>query len=167
MIFQGSILLLLCAGATLSSAPPGDEAAIRALEDNFVAAFNSGDVDAIMKNYVQDNSLVVFDVVPRKHYRGADAYRADWVEFFTHFSGRPKIELTDLGITADGNVGFGHSFQHITGTDKQGHPVDRRVRVTDGYRKVDGKWLIAMEHISVPVDIATGKAAPEKAAPGQ
>ena len=140
---------------------PGDEAAIRALENNFIAAFNTGDVDAIMKNYVPDGSLVVFDVVPRKKYRGADAYREDWVEFFTHFKGRPKIEITDLGITADGNVGFGHSFQHITGIDTEGRPVDRWVRVTDGYRKVQGKWLIALEHISVPVNLATGKASPE------
>ncbi|HEY6901716.1 MAG TPA: nuclear transport factor 2 family protein [Puia sp.] len=138
--------------------PSDDQTAIRVLEGNFVASFNSGDVDAIMKNYVADSSLIVFDVVPRKQYRGADAYREDWIEFFTHFSGRPKIEISDLGITVDGNAGFGHSFQHITGTDRRGRPVDRWVRVTDGYRKVEGKWLIAMEHISVPVDLATGKA---------
>ena len=138
---------------------PGEETAIRALEDRFAAAFNAGDVDAIMKNYVADKSLVVFDVVPRREYRGAAAYRQDWMEFFTHFQGRPKIEISDLGITADGDVGFGHSFQHITGIDLQGQPVDRWVRVTDGYRKVGGRWLIAMEHISVPVDLATGKAA--------
>lgn len=81
---------------------PDDEAAIRSLENNFVAAFNSGDVDAIMKSYIPDSSLIVFDVVPRKQYRGADAYR-----------------------------------------------------------KVHGKWLIALEHVSVPVDMATGKASPE------
>jgi ketosteroid isomerase-like protein len=35
--------------------------------------------------------------------------------------------------------------------------VDRTVRVTDGYRKVAGEWLIVLEHISVPVNLATGK----------
>lgn len=136
----------------------GDEAAIRALESKFAAAFNAGNIDAIMKNYVPDKSLVVFDVVPRKEYRGADAYREDWVDFFSHFEGRPKIAISDLGITSGGDVGFGHSLQHVTGTDKHGHPVDRWVRVTDGYRKIGGKWLIALEHVSVPVDPATGKA---------
>lgn len=136
---------------------PGEENAIRALEDRFAMAFNAGDVDAIMKNYVADASLVVFDVVPRKEHRGAEAYRQDWVEFFTHFQGRPRIEISDLGITAEGDIGFGHSLQHVTGTDLQGRPVDRWVRVTDGYRKVGGRWLIAMEHISVPVDLSTGK----------
>jgi len=176
MIIRVTILSLLIAGpqffnrAQIASAqmkgkmettitgPSADEVAIRALEDKFVSAFNEGDVNSMMKCYVPDSRLVVFDVVPRKRYRGADAYREDWIEFFSHFTGTPKIELHGLDVTADGNVGFGYSFQHVTGIDKKGHPVDRWVRVTDGYRKVNGKWLIALEHISVPVDLATGKA---------
>ena len=130
-----------------------DEAAIRALEDKFAAAFNAGDIDAMMKNYISDKSLVVFDVVPRKQYLGADAYRKDWEDFFSHFKGTPKITITDLGITVDGNLGFSHSFQHVTGTDTQGHPVNRTVRVTDGYRKIGSDWLIVLEHVSVPVDL--------------
>jgi ketosteroid isomerase-like protein len=137
-----------------------DEAAIRALEANFVSALNTGDIDAMMKNYVQDKSFVIFDVVPRKEYHGADVYREDWVDFFSHFKGTPKLEIASLGITVDGSVGFSYSIQHVTGTDKEGHPVDRWVRVTDGYRKIDGKWLIALEHVSVPVDLRTGMAAP-------
>jgi ketosteroid isomerase-like protein len=134
-----------------------DEAAIRALEERFAAAFDAGDVDAMMKNYIPDQSLVVFDVVPPRQHLGADAYRKAWVGFFTHFKGTPKIAITDLGITVDGNLGFSHSFQHVTGTDSQGHLVDRTVRVTDGYRKIGGNWLIVLEHVSVPVDLKTGK----------
>lgn len=137
-----------------------DEAAIRALEDRFVAAFNAGDINAIMKNYIPDNSLVLFDVVPRKEYLGADAYRKAWVEMFSRFKTTPKIAIADLSITVDGNVGFGHSFMRVTGTDTQGHSVDRTVRVTDGYRKIGGNWLIVHEHISVPVDFTTGKLVP-------
>ncbi len=135
-----------------------DEAAIRALEERFTAAFNAGDIDAMMKNYIQDESLFVFDVVPRKQYSGAGAYRKSWVDFFKHFKGKPKIAITDLGITVDGKLGFSHSIQRVTGTDRQDRPVDRTVRVTDGYRKIGGKWLIVLEHISVPADLATGKA---------
>jgi ketosteroid isomerase-like protein len=135
-----------------------DEAAIRALEDKFTAAFNAGDVDAMMKNYIPDKRLVVFDVVPPGQHLGADAYRKAWVGFFAHFRGTPKIAITDLGITVDGNLGFSHSVQHVTGIDVQGHPVNRTVRVTDGYRKIGGVWLIVLEHVSVPVDLRTGKA---------
>lgn len=137
-----------------------NETAIRVLMNRFVEAFNSGNVDSIMKNYVPGNSLVVFDIVPRKQHIGADAYREAWNEMFTHFNGRPKIDIIDLGISVDGDVGFGHCFMRVTGTDIHGPAVDRVVRVTDGYRKIDGNWLIALEHISVPVDFATGKLVP-------
>ena len=54
-------------------ADSGDEQAIRDLESRFAAAFNTKDVDAIMKVYVPDRSLFVFDVVPPRQYVGADA----------------------------------------------------------------------------------------------
>jgi len=96
--------------------------------------------------------------VPPRQHRGADAYRNAWVNFFTHFKGTPGIAISDLCINVEGNLGFSHSIQRVTGTNIEGHTVDRTVRVTDGYRKIDGKWLIAFEHVSVPVDLATGKA---------
>ena len=141
----------------ISSAAVDDEAAIRALEVRFASAFNAGDVDAMMKNYIPDKTLVVFDVVPPRQHLGADAYRKAWIIFFTHFNGSPKIKITDLNITVAGNIGFSHSIQNVTGTDIKGQPVDRTVRVTDGYRKIDGSWLIVLEHVSVPVDLVTGK----------
>ena len=134
-----------------------DETAIRVLENKFAAAFNKGDVDTMMKNYIPDKSLVVFDVVPPRQHLGADAYRKAWLSFFSHFKGTPKIDISDLCITVDGNLGFSHSIQHVTGTDVQGNSIDRTVRVTDGYRKIEGNWLIVLEHVSVPVDLKTGK----------
>jgi uncharacterized protein (TIGR02246 family) len=145
-------------GTATSSRVSDDEAAIRALEDNFARAVNAGDIDAMMKNYVSDDSLVVFDVVPPRQHVGPDEYRKAWRGYFAHFRGPPKFTITDLVIVVDASVGFSHSIQRTVATDTQGHPVDRTVRVTDGYRKIAGKWLIALEHISVPVDLATGRA---------
>ena len=31
------------------------------------------------------------------------------------------------------------------------------MRVTDAYRKIDGHWLVTMEHVSVPVNLDTGE----------
>jgi ketosteroid isomerase-like protein len=41
---------------------------------------------------------------------------------------------------------------------KDGNPIDMTLRLTDVLRKIKGKWLIVHEHVSVPVDVATGKA---------
>lgn len=135
-----------------------DEEAIRALEDRFIAAFNTGNIDAIMKNYLPGKELVILDLVPREKHLGADTYRENWKEMFSRFKGEPKLAISGLGITVEGSIGFGHCFMRMTGIDIQGNPVDRKVRVTNGYRKVDGKWLIALEHISMPIDLKTGKA---------
>jgi len=66
--------------------------------------------------------------------------------------------MSDLKITNDGRLGFSHSIIHFAGTNKEGKKVNLTLRITDGYRKVMGKWLINEEHTSVPVDFDTGKA---------
>jgi hypothetical protein len=67
--------LFVCAAAValpalispaIAAPTSSSEVQIKALEDKFAAAFNAKDVDAIMKLYVPDESLFVFDVgVPR------------------------------------------------------------------------------------------------------
>jgi ketosteroid isomerase-like protein len=147
----------LLSQATAAKAETKDEAQIRALENRFAAAFNAEDVNAIMKVYVPDQSLFVFDVVPPRQYVGAAAYRKDWENLLGGFDGPIKFEISNLAIVADGSIGFSHSIQRLSGKSKKGEPVDLTVRVTDGYRKVNGRWLVAMEHVSVPVDLDTGK----------
>ena len=70
---------------------------------------------------------------------------------------RYSSEISDLSIATDGNLGYSHSIQHVSGTDMKGQPLNLTVRVTDAYRKINGKWLIIHEHVSVPVDMETGK----------
>src|SRR5437868_12421357 len=97
----GYAAILMALASATPAVAADDEAAIRALEDRFAAALNAGDVAAIMRNYVPDKSLVVFDVVPPRQHLGADAYRRAWVGFFATFKGTPKIAITDLAIIVD------------------------------------------------------------------
>ncbi|WP_157770709.1 YybH family protein [Pyrinomonas methylaliphatogenes] len=81
----------------------------------------------------------------------------DWETFLGMFDGPITFEISDLKVTTGEDVAFSHSIQHFAGKLKNGSPLDVTVRVTDGYRRVGGKWLIAHEHVSVPVDLETGK----------
>ena len=135
-----------------------NRAAIQALEDRFAAAVRAKDLDAIMKVYAPGSDLFVFDVVPPRQYVGADAYRKDWKGFLDTFKGPVKFTLSDLSIDAAGKMAYSHSAQHITGTDTKGKAVDFIARVTDVYRKMGGDWRIVHEHVSVPVNMDTGKA---------
>jgi len=164
----GALLTLGCVGC--SQAPPSadtkpadtkakDLADIKALEDRFMAAFKAKDVNAIMAVYVPDESLITFDAIPPRQYVGASAYRKDWEGVLAMFPGQIEVDMSDLDVTVGGgDVAYGHSIQHGVGSMKDGKKMEFTVRVTDGYKRVNGQWLIAHEHVSFPVDLATGKA---------
>jgi uncharacterized protein (TIGR02246 family) len=156
------------AGCTSAPAPAPvvdtsaqDQAAIRVLEDKFAAAFNAKDANAIMALYSSSDDLVVFDVSPPRQYTGWAAYKKDWEDIFAANPGPIVFQLDGLEVTVGGNVAYGHSIQTVTMTDKNGKKTNLIVRVTDGYKKVNGQWLIAHEHVSIPVDLATMKPIPD------
>ena len=150
--------LTICCGATLVRAGADDEAEIKALEARLVKAVEAKDADAIMTNYVTGDSLIVFDVVPPRQYVGSEAYKKDWKEFLASCAGPLKVELTDLSLVTDDKIGYGHNIQRFSCKTANGTMQDFTIRVTDGYEKRGGKWLIAHEHVSVPVDLTTSKA---------
>ena len=156
-LFAGVFLMTLSSLALSPSANADAREDIKALEDRFIAAFKAKDIDAIMRVYVPDQTLFVFDVVPPRQYVGAAAYRKDWQEFLDNFDGPITVELSELAIATDRSLAYGHSIQRVVGTDKQGKKIDLTVRVTDVYKKIKGNWLVVHEHVSVPVDLDTGK----------
>jgi ketosteroid isomerase-like protein len=151
--------LLAASSMTVTPALAGsrDEQAIRAVESSFATAVNAKDVAAIMRLYEPGEGLIVFDLVPPRQYVGAAAYRKDWEGIFATFKGPVKFTIADLFVAANGTLGYSHSIQHLTGTDTKAQPIDLTVRVTDVYRQINHKWLIVHEHVSVPVDLDTGK----------
>ena len=134
-----------------------DEAAITALEHRYTAAFNDKNVNDIMANYVAGESLFVFDVTPPRQHIGWADYKKDWEDLFAAFPGPILLEMTDLKITVVGPQAYGHNIQSGFFTRRDGSKLDLVVRVTDVYRKMNGRWLIVQEHVSVPVDVDTGK----------
>jgi ketosteroid isomerase-like protein len=135
-----------------------DVTKLEALEDRFVTALKAKDVDAIMQLCVPDESLVVFDVTPPRQRNGSQAYRKDWEDVFNRYDGPLEAEISDEDVTARSDVAYVSSIHHVTGTMKGGKNVDYTVRVTDGFKKINGKWLIAHTHVSFPIDPQTGKA---------
>ncbi len=140
------VLLGISAGAFHLSAKANpaadDNAAIKALYDEFNDAFNKKDVNGIMAVYAQ--GVFVFDAVPPREYPTWDAYKKDWEGLFN--------------ITVVGPVAYTRSIDDGTFTRKDGSKTRLVVRTTDVLRKSNGKWRIVQEHVSFPVDPTTGKA---------
>jgi ketosteroid isomerase-like protein len=138
-----------------------DEQEIRTLETRFAMAFAAKDVDAIMKFYAPGDQLLVFDLITPREYAGWDAYKKDWQSTFAMMKGTPEFDTRDLSVTTDGKLAWSHSIQHAAWTGTDGAPFEMTVRVTDCYKKIDGKWLIVLEHVSVPLDLSGPKPLPD------
>ena len=132
-------------------------AKIKALEERFETAFRARDVNAIMQLCVPDESLVVFDVHTPREVKGFDAYRKDWEVVFSSFAGPLETDVREMDVAAGGDVAFVHYIHHVVGTRKDGKKGDSTVRVTDCLKRINGKWLIAHSHVSVPIDMRTGQ----------
>jgi ketosteroid isomerase-like protein len=154
LALSGAATLVCAADA---SGTKDDKGAIEALTQRFVAAFNAKDVDSIMKLYSHGPQLFVFDITPPREIVGWDNYRKDWQELFAASPGPVKFSVSDLVISTVGTVAYSHRIDHPQFTRKDGSKHDLVARVTDVYRKIHGEWLIVQEHVSVPVDLATGK----------
>ena len=109
-----------------------------------------------MDCYDNSDELVVYDMGTPREFDGPKAVRGDFQSFFDNEN--LKIEYVGLHIVTDGKMGLANSVQRLTATDKSGKPVDMTFRETNVWEKKDGKWKIIHEHISFPVDLASGKA---------
>lgn len=150
-------MLLLCVLALALPPKGSEEAEIRALYDTFGSAFRGKNADKIMSLYVPGQKLVAFDVTPPREYVGWNTYKKSWQDFFALFNGPPTLQTEEMTIGADGNLGYFYGVERTLGTLTDGSKMDITVRVTRVFRKVGGKWLIVHEHVSVPVDLTTGK----------
>ena len=131
------------------------KADITALEQQCAAATSADELMA--KCYDSSNEVAVYDLTPPLEFVGSKAVHDDFDNFFKNVK-NPKIEFVDLQVTAEGKMGFARSLQHFTGTSNGGKPMEMTFRVTDCLHKVKGKWKILHTHVSLPVDLGTGKA---------
>ena len=122
------------------------------------SAFEAKDVNAVMAVYAPGSALTAYDVVPPLQYQGADAYRKDYAEFFAQFDGPLHVEMRDGHVEASGELGVAYGLERISGKMKSGSPVDIWLRYTSAFKRIGGQWLDVHDHVSVPVDMDTGKA---------
>ena len=72
-------------------------------------------------------------------------------QWLAGFAAPPRREVTQLQVTADGDVAFATSIDSMTATPQGAtEPFTLWYRVTVGLRRIDGRWLITHEHASVP-----------------
>lgn len=149
------LALFACFAWTSAIAAPADEKAISSVEHKLADAPNA---QQAIKYYDPTDEVTVFDMSgPTPEYTGQKAVRADLEKGFTGLKDI-KVQFIELKVVTDGKLGLARSVQRFTATGPEGKPVDVTFRQTDFLHKVDGQWKILHQHISVPIDMATGKA---------
>jgi ketosteroid isomerase-like protein len=132
------------------------EAEVRALFDSRSKAMAMKDIDRLMSLYSAE--IVYFDLVPPLQYAGSAALRSRFSEWFERWESPIGQEISDLHVSASGDIAAAHMLIRASGTLKSGRAVGYWVRVTDCCRRSDGRWVITHEHVSLPVDLQSGSA---------
>ncbi len=143
--------------AATNGAVEGD---IRRLIANMADAIRAADIESLRALFAPD--IVSFDVGPQLQSVGAAAKMQNWVAAFTMLAPPRDYEIRDLTIMVAGDVAFAHSFNRISGTVKSPNGDAKRVgpwvRYTGVFGKIQGTWLIVHDHVSAPLDFASGRA---------
>lgn len=134
---------------TTQTGDPKNVAAVREVFDRWLAAIRSRNLDGVVSAH--DAGLVMFDVPDPPMLRGLDAYRDAWEGFLEWFGAKGVFDPSELTIVAGEDVAFTHCLIRCIGSTPS--EVEKPVRLTIGYHKVGGEWLIAHEHHSVGWDI--------------
>ena len=121
-----------------------DETQIGELVDHWAKAAREKDMDGVLAHHADD--VVMFDVPLPLQCQGIDEYRKTWELFFDSNRGGPgSFDVTELRITASSTVAYvayGHALLKV---------FSSTARLTIGFRKECGQWVIAHEHHSYPL----------------
>jgi uncharacterized protein (TIGR02246 family) len=127
------------------------EQQIRTLIERWAEAVHVGDMDAVLADHSAD--IVMFDVPPPQDgVRGIDAYRETWPPFFEWQARGASFEIASLEVTAGDDVAYAHALLRCGTQEELAEKPDQRLRLTLGLRKERGRWVVAHEHHSFPLE---------------
>lgn len=128
-----------------------DIAAITKIENDLSSA---QDIETLSKSF--DDNIAYYDIGNGSAF-GLDATKA---EIGNQFKGVKNIrsKILDLNVFTDGRMGYAFSTVNFISDAASGGPGPNFIfRETDVFVKKAGKWRLTHQHLSVPVDFATGR----------
>ena len=130
-----------------STRPASDEAKVRELLERWVSAVHAQDLETVLSDRTDD--IWMFDVPPPEDgVRGTAAYHEVWPPFLEFQRSGALFELVELQVTAGPDVAWAAALLRCGMPEELDREPDRRLRLTFGLRKVDGRWLVGHEHQS-------------------
>ena len=117
--------------------------------ENWSEAMQQKNAENVISYYAPNS--VQFLLAPPLQLAGAKSPAKEGIqEWFSSWDGPIGFEVRDLTIWSSGDVAFACCLSRMLGKRTSGEQTDVWYRVTLGFRKINGKWLIQHEHESVP-----------------
>ncbi|MEG0482927.1 MAG: nuclear transport factor 2 family protein [Acinetobacter sp.] len=111
-------------------------------------------VDHLLGHCADDISM--FDVSTQLD--GINAYKQEWEKFSPYFNANVQIVRRDIKIYASDELAVLHCHSKIENNLLKDQVKMPWCRTTLCLKKQQGQWLVVHQHISMPVDMMTGKA---------
>ena len=124
------------------------EQEIRAVIERRIAALCAKDAPAAVECLAED--VLAFELAPPLAVPAATARDAGGLAAWLSGFATLDVEVRDMRIEADGDIGFAYALHHLTGMRADGSPVSLWMRSTLCFRREADGWKIAHAHTSVP-----------------
>jgi uncharacterized protein (TIGR02246 family) len=124
------------------------EAEIRRMIKAWSNALEAKNLDGLVADYVDD--AVLYDAIPPYKTVGRDAIREVWANCLPYFPAEFKSEHRDIVVHVAGDTAIAFGLHHFIPTPADDPCGQTWMRVTVGYRRINNKWKVIHEHISVP-----------------
>ena len=129
--------------------------AAKKLDADFVAAFNRGDVDAVMAHYWKSPELTIYPP-DTMELLGWEAGKKGFAEMAVNMKGA-QLAMKDPKNRVAGEVVLGSGRWTLTMTGPDGKPMVLEGRYSDVKEKKDGRWVYTVDHASAPLPPPSAK----------
>lgn len=137
--------------------PVADEQEIRALHEAWFAAASAKDLDASMRPI--DPRIVSYEHSAPLQFTSVDEIREECRRGFAQASDDFTWTVPDLQVVVRDDLAVAWGLNRMASRHPDGHEDVTWSRGTRVFRFVDGAWRMTHQHVSFPLDVATGMAA--------
>ena len=150
--FLVGITIVMSIFVSACASPPDEQAMIaaaKAVDQTWLDTFNKGDIEALMALYWKDPSLLVYPS-DGMELRGWEEVANSYRGMMSYMRGATAT-YGEIRYTVAGDMVVGFGRWTITVPTPEGPVFEINGRFSDVKAEKDGKWVIIMEHGSVPM----------------
>jgi len=114
-------------------------------------------IEAVMTRIAED--VVSYEHVAQLQHVGSNAVREVCQAGFDAATGDFRWDIPELNVITSGDIAVAWGMNRMRFQEPGHEPVETWSRGTRIFRNTDGKWELIHQHLSFPLDPATGLAA--------